>query len=153
MECPSCNSEGPFYRDGLRQLSNGESAQRWLCRECGYRFSQGDNNSKTNGAIGKGSQICVLKKAKNLDTTTETKTVAGDLNQTQQGLILEFQWKMKKRQLADITIESRTYLLNNLVRLGANLNNPDSVETVARFNFYLFYQSEGRQQVQLLPLQ
>jgi len=125
VACPECGSDR-IYRDGLRYMNEGQ-IQRFLCRNCGYRFSEKSyKECQTNSH----SQICVLKKAKNLDTTTETKTAAGDLNQTQQGLILEFQWKMKKRQLADITIESRTYLLNNLVRLGANLNNPDSVETI-----------------------
>lgn len=38
VKCPSCGSQGPFYRDGLRYLSNA-SVQRWLCRGCGYRFS------------------------------------------------------------------------------------------------------------------
>ena len=60
----------------------------------------------------------------------KTKISAGEINQTQQGLIVEFQWKMKKRQLADTTIENRTFLLVNLVKLGANLMNPESVETV-----------------------
>lgn len=36
--CPSCHSSRVF-RDGLRRIAQG-SIQRFLCRSCGYRFSQ-----------------------------------------------------------------------------------------------------------------
>jgi len=34
-----------LYRDGLRYLANGSSVQRWLCRTCGYRFTERCQNS------------------------------------------------------------------------------------------------------------
>lgn len=37
--CPLCNSP-KLSRDGLRSLADGRTTQRWLCRSCGYRFSQ-----------------------------------------------------------------------------------------------------------------
>jgi integrase len=182
--CPECGSSR-LYKDGLRHTNEGQ-VQRFLCRDCGYRFSESSVkvnvtvkvdktlNSKKNyrkvrvtsrdSSVDKvadglpfllgedvGShdfsivekdlnsfsfynskrQVCALdKKAKNLDLTTEMKTVAGDLNQTQQGLIVEFQWKMKKRQLSDITIKNRTFRLAKLAKLGADLMNPETVETI-----------------------
>jgi len=36
--CPQCGSKR-VWKDGLRQLSDGAIVQRWLCRDCGYRFS------------------------------------------------------------------------------------------------------------------
>jgi integrase len=36
--CPQCGSN-KLYKDGMRYTSNG-SVQRWLCRSCGYRFSE-----------------------------------------------------------------------------------------------------------------
>lgn len=36
--CPKCNSNS-VWRDGLRSPMFGESIQRWLCRDCGFRFS------------------------------------------------------------------------------------------------------------------
>jgi integrase len=39
MTCPSCGSNS-VYKDGLRYLSNGETVQRRLCRNCGHRFSE-----------------------------------------------------------------------------------------------------------------
>ena len=37
-KCPECTSRR-VWRDGLRSTKNGD-VQRWLCRNCGYRFSQ-----------------------------------------------------------------------------------------------------------------
>ena len=45
FQCPCCGSER-LYRDGLRYLSNGKTVQRFLCRVCGYRFS--DSKIKVN---------------------------------------------------------------------------------------------------------
>jgi len=39
-KCPQCASER-VWKDGMRYLrSNGQPSQRWLCRACGYRFSE-----------------------------------------------------------------------------------------------------------------
>jgi integrase len=40
LKCPECSSQS-LYKDGLRYLANGETIQRLLCRNCGYRFSEG----------------------------------------------------------------------------------------------------------------
>jgi len=39
QSCPQCGSDR-LYRDGLRYQRDGSSVQRWLCRSCGYRFSE-----------------------------------------------------------------------------------------------------------------
>jgi hypothetical protein len=36
---PECGSTR-LYKDGLRYLADGKTIQRWLCRNCGYRFSE-----------------------------------------------------------------------------------------------------------------
>lgn len=104
-------------------------------------FSFGENvESHTVTVVGKGlnklrshsckRQVCVSKgETKNL-SATETKTVAGEAGKTQQGTILDYAWKLKKRGLAEGTIKNRTYRLNTLIKRGADLTNPDSVETV-----------------------
>jgi integrase len=38
INCPQCGSE-KLFKSGLRHLASGEDIQRWLCRGCGYRFS------------------------------------------------------------------------------------------------------------------
>jgi integrase len=71
--------------------------------------------------------------AKNLDATQKTESVAGTSPITEQdakGKILEYAWKMKKQGQAETTIETRIYRLNKLVQKGADLMNPDTVETV-----------------------
>jgi integrase len=68
-----------------------------------------------------------------LTSATEIKTVAGEIakeDQDVKGKILEYAWLLKKRGLAEKTITSRTYRLNALVNKGADLLNPDSVETI-----------------------
>ncbi len=62
-----------------------------------------------------------------MGTATETKTVAGE---AQQGTILDYAWRQKKRGLSDKTIAIRTYRLNILVKKGAVLNDPETVETI-----------------------
>lgn len=39
LKCPECGSR-QLYRDGLRYLADGSNIQRFLCRDCGYRFSE-----------------------------------------------------------------------------------------------------------------
>jgi integrase/transcription elongation factor Elf1 len=77
-------------------------------------------------------RVCATTKgAKNLETATIEK-VAGE-TETQQdvkGKLVEYAWGMAKRQLSEQTIKHRLYRLNVLVRKGADLTNPDSVETV-----------------------
>jgi len=38
MQCPECGSLR-IWRDGVRHTGHGD-VQRWLCRDCGFRFSQ-----------------------------------------------------------------------------------------------------------------
>ncbi|MCK4434002.1 tyrosine-type recombinase/integrase [Candidatus Bathyarchaeota archaeon] len=52
ISCPQCGSER-LYRDGLRYLSNGKPVQRFLCRACGYRFSQPNVKLNISGKLDK----------------------------------------------------------------------------------------------------
>jgi len=72
--CPECGSIC-LYRDGLRYVSEGQ-IQRYLCRKCGYRFSENSYKQfQTNG----NRQLCaILEEAKKLDSATEIKTVVGE---------------------------------------------------------------------------
>ena len=45
VKCPVCGSKR-VWRDGLRYLTNGEEVQRYICRDCGYRFSDPSKISK-----------------------------------------------------------------------------------------------------------
>jgi integrase len=115
-------------KDGLRETVYG-SIQRFLCKECGLRFSK---NSYKECPITEDNQLCAISEAKKLDTATETKTVAGEsLAQLEiDGKILEHAWWLKKNGRSESTIEGRVKLLKTLVKRGANLYDPETIKDV-----------------------
>jgi len=131
LACPQCSST-LLYKDGSRYTSEGQ-VQRWLCRECSYRFSEPGKSYKqcqTNTQ----RQVCELltEDSKNL-SATETKTVAGDEKTDLKGKIVEYAWKMKKQGYAEATIKLNHTVLKVLMDREANLVDPESVkETIAR---------------------
>ncbi len=145
MRCPECNSE-KLWRDGLRHYDSGVSRQRWLCRDCGIRFSEpSQENSQwsinTVDVLPFRRQICV-EETKNLATATETKTVAGEGEHQLKRKGHRYQRKPVDpdvRALADVFqswLRKEGYAESNLYhhgilrlsRLGANLKDPESVK-------------------------
>jgi integrase/ribosomal protein L37AE/L43A len=139
--CPQCSSKR-IYRAGLRYLADSSSVQRWLCRDCGYRFSEkpSQENSKwsinTQSALTSRRQICALE-AKNLDSAAEIKTVAGDkkkplkldlLPEVTRGYIVKFEAYLERNGYD----EDNTYpsILTRLAGADAKLNllDPESVK-------------------------
>jgi integrase len=123
--CPECGST-KAWKDGLRYNSNA-IIQRRLCRDCGYRFSppsQPELNNKKENQHTIEHQVCVAdgasKNLEKIDIIESRETTP----------TLEYAWKLKKRGLSDSTIEARTYRLKVLMKRGADLYNPDSVETI-----------------------
>ncbi len=103
--------------------------QRFVCRDCGLRFSEKSNiHSETN----RGRQLCaILQDAKKLDTATETKTVAGERKidtATAKGLLLQYELFLQKEGYG----EKCRY--NNCIRIllnaGADPNDPENVKDV-----------------------
>ena len=185
LVCPECGSNR-LYKDGLRYNADGSVRQRWLCRACGFRFTEPKISVNVKGKGGKrldsgsdlpegrvgdsdfsvkeclngfslslgedvGShglttagkelnnflsydskrQVCALKKAKNLDSATETKIVAGEIEKLPQdakGLIAQFLAYLEKEGYSEET--QFPNILRRLVKLGANLLNPESVKEV-----------------------
>ena len=140
LRCPECGSS-KIYKAGQRYLTNGENAQRYLCRECGYRFSNGYNNSKINRAIGKSSQLCVLRRTKKLEPTTETKTVAGIESRAEpniKGAIAQYTAKQITLGLSKKTIEKNLKSLRMLQDQGAEIFNPENTfKTIMNARKYL----------------
>ena len=153
LKCPQCNSER-LYRAGLRYLAHGSNVQRWLCRNCGYRFTERKCNPsetfqplstihtqslKSNSTIPTNRQVCdcLTEASKNLTTVETRQEIAqreGTEPSQQSALILEYAWQAKKRGLAELTIKQRVYKLKLLVKKGADLTNSDSVLTVLATN-------------------
>jgi len=74
---------------------------------------------------------------------TETFSENSAQNNDITAKILEFAWKLKKQGYAESTINGRVKLLKRLVRLGANLFDPESVkEAIAKQTC-----SEGRKEL------
>jgi integrase len=127
-ECPNCHSK-KNWKDGPRETVRG-SIQRYICRDCGYRFSQPvTKNLNLDNTTNDSSQLCAEVEAKKLDTATETKTVAGE-STTYTNKILEYAWWSKKNGNSEATIEPRVKLLNLIVKRGANLYDPETVKEV-----------------------
>ena len=125
--CPECGSS-KIFRNGHRDLANGEKIQRWLCSACGYRFSEHTNNPPLSTS---GGQICV-RLAKNLaiEKGEEENAGAHITNTDIKSKIIEFTWWLKKEGYAEGTILTRGRLIKILANRGANLYDPDSVKTV-----------------------
>jgi len=130
--CPECGSIC-LYRDGLRYVSEGQ-IQRYLCRKCGYRFSENSYKQfQTNG----NRQLCaILEEAKKLDSATEIKTVVGEESKQQEikGKIIELCFYMQKQGYAESTIRLNRTALKVLAGRGANLTDPESVKEVLAKN-------------------
>jgi len=153
IECPSCRSER-IWKDGIRYTRNGD-VQRYLCRECGYRFSETSWNGSddpeyvqrihreplnTHPRLFSNRQICVTQPtgAKNLVEVESRieKWAAGATKvdeATVKGKIVEYLWWMKKQGYKPRTIEFRVASMQRLIRLGANILDVESVkETIAK---------------------
>ena len=151
--CPQCGGDR-VYKDGLRRLWDGNTVQRFLCRRCGYRFSEKVPQGPTQPlqkrlgmsqhierietqslnselAVPSTYQVCaaLARGAKNL-SATEIKTVAGEESQTRQdakGKIIDYLWYLKKKGRLEITLDSVNGRLNQLSR-NVDLLDPEAVK-------------------------
>ncbi len=137
--CPSCGSQ-KAWRDGIRDTLQG-NVQRWLCRDCGLRFSDPNDVLKAKEAVESiervesksliskddkvfTRQICV-KETKNLATEQKTLVVPQRSEMDLKGAIVDFAWLLKKENKAEGTIRNYDYSLQELVHFGINLFNPE----------------------------
>jgi len=149
VRCPECSSN-KLWKDGIRKTNYG-GIQRWLCRDCGYRFSESNSNhsdkpehvpkvqsSFLNSPADTISncQICVTepKGAKNLVAVKPLKAgLAGATKPTNadtKGKIVEYSFWLLKQGYAKSTIKGRTKLIKRLRKLGANLYDPESIKEI-----------------------
>jgi len=132
-DCPNCHSSR-IYQNGKRKSGKG-TIQRYLCRDCRYRFSESSILSIRPNNIG-GCQVCAVltEEAKNLASVEPsngglagaTELTISDLK----GTIPEFALWSKKQGFAESTIITRVKLLTILSRRGAELLNSESIKEV-----------------------
>jgi len=148
VRCPQCNST-LIWKDGLRYMLNGNAVQRYICRNCGYRFSEKSMNTEAEGKDEKQNRTAAYWRGGPLILEAEIEKRDAGATKTDQsqtadirGKLVEFAWWLKKQGYAEITITERCKLLKTLINRGANLTDPESVkEVIAKQKW-----SEGRKE-------
>lgn len=156
IKCLCCKSER-IWKDGLRQTRHGD-VQRYICQECGYRFSQTSHNNSDQSDTLQHNQTVHTKKSYSLihhtleclvsvalaeGTKNLAKVESRNKNRAAgatklsnaeiKGELVGFLWWMKKEGFAESTITRRVRLLKTLSKRGANLLDPESVKlTIAK---------------------
>jgi integrase/predicted RNA-binding Zn-ribbon protein involved in translation (DUF1610 family) len=132
--CPECGSS-KIYSNGTRELKDGSTAQRYLCRKCNYRFSSGHTALKTNLDKEQSSHIGAssCRIAKNMaENTQKTKICVSDkrfklLPQETKGLIVKYTAYLEREGYFEFT--SYLTLIIRLANLHANLLDSEDVKT------------------------
>lgn len=135
--CPSCGS-CRVWRNGIRYIHRGQ-IQRWLCRGCGFRFSETTwndsegsqhvqriqmQNLKTPDALPYNRQLSVAlaRGSKNL-ATVETRQEPAQREGTKQpdvsieGEIIRYLVWLKNQAYSHHTIRNRANLLRGLIKI------------------------------------
>jgi integrase/predicted RNA-binding Zn-ribbon protein involved in translation (DUF1610 family) len=143
LPCPRCGSH-KLWRDGLRYSMFGDKIQRWLCRNCSFRFSdphdvQGawstieqverleTKSLKTTSRRLSSCQICAGV-AKNL-VAEQTNVEVPRRSEDAKGNLVEFAWRMQREGYKVETIRGYNSCLKAIIARGANLADPESVKT------------------------
>ena len=158
--CPKCGSK-KLWRDAKRYTTYGDEIQRWLCRDCGHRFSdpndvknswgnqektartQLSNDIKMAPDIVTSCQICVTE-TKNLVAEQQTiEVLRRNESSSAIGKIVEYEFWMLKQGYAKSTIECRVKIMKRLTKLGASLYDPESIKEITARQSW----SDGRKEI------
>lgn len=147
--CPKCHSK-KVWRDAKRYTVDGFVIQRWLCRECGLRFSD-PNGSKTAKKLIEQLKSVETVERQSLKTpddivstrqicVTETKNLAAEQQTSEvllrneaaitNGKIVAYEFWLLKQGYAKETIKGRIKVMKRLVKLGASLFDPETIKEV-----------------------
>jgi integrase len=150
--CPQCGSR-KVWRDGLRYSVFGDKIQRWLCRDCGIRFSDPDDvekswsaferlervdtkSLKADAGIVSDRQICVTKAEGTKNLVAEFQKVETSRGQSEidiKGKLLEYEFWMEKQGYDPETRRGWLSCLKALLSENANILDIESVkETLAK---------------------
>ncbi|MEM3694998.1 MAG: tyrosine-type recombinase/integrase [Candidatus Bathyarchaeia archaeon] len=122
--CPECGSQ-LLYKDGLRYLSDGSTVQRWLCRNCGYRFSEKSFKNCLTHRLSDAHQEAILME---VEKAIGEKREAGATESAQQdvkGKIVELLWQLERNGRTQGTIANYRKTLMRMFRENVNLNDPE----------------------------
>lgn len=127
VKCPECSSSKVFS-NGHRTLRDGSDSQRYLCRECGYRFSDHTILNVLDG-IERDSRICAVK-VKNLTIAQEIQICAGLEKATEltiKGEIVQFPLYCKREGMQPSTVLTFNKTIRRLAK-NANLHDTEAVK-------------------------
>jgi integrase len=136
-QCPQCTSQR-LYKDGVRPTNSGD-VQRYLCRDCGYRFSINGVAKSFNMTSGKGSSCQIganpyahgqVINLAAIEPLKEGPAGATTTNADVKGKVVQYFCYMEKQGYAETTTQTYFQILEMLQRNGANLNDPESVKEV-----------------------
>jgi integrase len=148
-KCPECGSRR-VWKAGLRWTSSGQ-IQRYLCRECGYRFSENNLFSRkiTNSSYNKQTtrQICALEteRVKNLVEvaqhqkqdagatkllTTKTNHKKDAVPTSNENIVAVFRDWMQRQGYKTSTCEAYAKRIKIILEKKADLWNPKSVKGI-----------------------
>ena len=146
--CPQCGSK-KVWRDGLRYSLFGDRIQRWLCRNCGFRFSDSNDverawstserlqrvqtkSLKANVDVLSNCQICVTEAegTKNLAAEIQKMETPRNWEIDIKGKLVEYVFWMQKQGYDKETIYGWQSCLRALLSENANLLDVESVKEV-----------------------
>jgi integrase len=126
--CPQCHSTS-FDRAGFRYLTSEKPVQRFLCKNCGYRFSQ-HNSFNSNSAKTSGSQVGASIEVINLALPTTELKIAGSLHNKNEEKVIEYLQHLQRQNASLSTQRTFSSLLHKLINNHGDLMNPDNVKDV-----------------------
>jgi integrase len=160
--CPQCGSK-KLWRDGLRYSMFGDSIQRWLCRNCGLRFSDLVDVQKAWSTFERVERVDTKPRKATDDIVTtcqicvmETKNLAAERKEMEvprrsevekrleippgnrleaKGRLAQFVPWMEKQGYDSETIRGWRNCLEALVSEKADLLDPESVKVVLANDF------------------
>ena len=123
--CHSCQSSKTWL-DGKRYVQD-RPIQRYLCRVCGYRFSESHKKEQKQT---RDRQICVplTEDSKNLTRVKKEITLQENMKNTK-GQLVNFSLQLLRDGKSESTIETYTKLLK-VVNKHADLLDPEAVKSV-----------------------
>ena len=142
MRCPQCGSTR-LYKDGLRYCSDDSSIQRYLCRSCGFRFSDPESRRNRKFFYNDHSETKICNVCETESGAHQKRILVEEQWQTEKwasgattlskeaaevkGKILEFLWHLQKQGRSPITIKGYKEKLLYIAR-QANLLDPEAAK-------------------------
>jgi integrase len=134
---PNCHECGSIrvFRDGWRHAADGEPIQRFLCRECGYRFSRRKQHSNSLSDKNGNSIYALPDRAmKNMLSQVSCMTERTEQHQGRnlriadaKAELIQFAVWLTNRGRTEETAAGQSKLLRILWQRGADLRDPESV--------------------------